>query len=313
MRNDEMESDVHRLARPTRSAEAAGAWSIVTVLRRLGPRIAAMKESVTLSRLAALSLVVLFGAIMLSAPWFAQAQDDTTPLSAAFDLDSLNTHARSMWSDGETMWVGDSTDEMIYAYKLVDDPSTTMVNEYGTRDSTKDITGPSSEAFYVTGDDTYLYAVEESLVGTERDVFAYNLADLSRAITKDFDYTESTFAITIVRALATDGEHVWLSPANSNANAYRLSDDLSTTMHGRVRHQSQLAGLDVSPQRCFNRALHRRDNDLGDQVGFTYHNRREPESRRRRRCGLRFHARHRQLRSQGHLVRWPDHVRRRRK
>ena len=76
-----------------RSAEAAGAWSVP---RRVA--IAATDRGKTeqpedeASRRA--GLAVAFGAIMLLAPWFAQAQDDNTALSAAFNLDSLNPHAR---------------------------------------------------------------------------------------------------------------------------------------------------------------------------------------------------------------------------
>ena len=226
MRNDEMDLDVQRSARPTRSAEAAGAWSVVTVLWRFGPRIAAMNGSLTLSRLAALGLIALFGAIMLSAPWFAEAQDDTTPLSAAFDLDTDNDDAKSMWSDGTTLWVGDDTDAKLYAYKLVEDPNTPAI-EYGTRDSTKDIPGASGEAYYVTGDDTYLYVAAAALIGSTRDVFAYTLSDRNRASSKDFQYVNPP--VIIVRAAATDGKHLWLSPTTSSAYAFRLVDDPDTT------------------------------------------------------------------------------------
>ena len=222
MRNDEMDLDVHRSARPTRPAEVVGR----DVPSRLGPRIAAMNGSLTLSRLAALGLVVLFGAIMLSAPWFAQAQDDNMPLSAAFDLDTANDDAKSMWSDGTTLWVGDDTDAKLYAYKLVDDPNT-MANEYGTRDSAKDIPGASGEAYYVTGDDTYLYVAEAALDGSTRDVFAYTLSDRNRASSKDFQYVNPP--VIIVRAAATDGKHLWLSPTTSSAYAFTLVDDPDTT------------------------------------------------------------------------------------
>ena len=150
----------------------------------------------------------------------------TTP-ETDFDLDADNDDPKSMWSDGETLWVGDDTDAKVYAYKLVLDPHL-EVNEYGARDSDKDITGPSNEAVYVTGDDTYIYVAEESLDGTTRDVFAYNLPDLTRAATKDFDYNKSSTTVQIVHALATDGKHVWLSPTTSVAYAFRLSDDSGT-------------------------------------------------------------------------------------
>ena len=224
MRNDEMDLDVHRSSRPTRPAETAGAWSVVTVLRRLGPRIAAMNGSLTLSRLAALGLIAALCAIMLSAPWFAQAQDDNTPSNPAFDLHADNAAPKSIWSDGTTLWVGDDTDAEVYAYKLVDDPATTLVDEYGTRDSSKDITPPSPEAFLVTGDGDYLYLAEEALHGTTLDLFVYNLPGLSRASSKDVDH--SAF---IVRGLASDGEYFWITPTTSQAKAFKLSDGSAVT------------------------------------------------------------------------------------
>ena len=141
-----------------------------------------------------------------------------------FDLHADNAAPKSIWSDGTTLWVGDDTDAEVYAYKLVDDPATTLVDEYGTRDSSKDITPPNPEAFLVTGDGDYLYLAEEALDGTTLDLFVYNLPGLSRASSKDVNH--SAF---IVRGLATDGEYFWITPTTSQAKAFKLSDGTAVT------------------------------------------------------------------------------------
>ena len=74
----------------------------------------------------------------------------------AFALHPENADPKSIWSDGETLWVGDESARKVFAYKLWDDPGT-AVSEYGTRDPGWDLPSLGDEDFYVTGHGSRLY------------------------------------------------------------------------------------------------------------------------------------------------------------
>ena len=146
-----------------------------------------------------------------------------------FALHPQNADPKSIWSDGETLWVGDDSAAKVFAYKLWDDPGT-EASEYGTRDPGKDVPALGSEAFYVTGHGSRLFVAEQSLYGASRDVFGYDLATLARAEGGDFVYGGLSVAggVWIVRGLATDGRHMWITDTTSHAHAFRLADDPQT-------------------------------------------------------------------------------------
>ena len=143
-----------------------------------------------------------------------------------FALHPENADPKSIWSDGETLWVGDDAAARVFAYKLWDDPGT-EASEYGTRDLGMDVPALGSEDFYVTGHGARLYVAEESLYGASRDVFGYDLTDFARAEDRDFVYGGSNVAggVWIVRGTATDGRHLWITDTTSHAHAFRLFDD----------------------------------------------------------------------------------------
>ena len=146
-----------------------------------------------------------------------------------FALHPENASPKSIWSDGETLWVGDDTAARVFAYKLWDDPAT-EASEYGTRDPGMDVPALGQEDFYVTGHGSRLYVAEESLDGASRDVFGYDLTDLTRAEDRDFVYGGLNVAggVMIVRGMATDGRHLWITNTTSHAHAFRLFDDPET-------------------------------------------------------------------------------------
>ena len=146
-----------------------------------------------------------------------------------FALHPENADPKSIWSDGETLWVGDESARKVFAYKLWDDPGT-EASEYGTRDPGWDLPSLGDEDFYVTGHGARLYVAEESLDGASRDVFGYDLTDLSRAQDRDFVYGGLNVAggVFIVRGTATDGRHLWITNTTSHAHAFRLFDDPET-------------------------------------------------------------------------------------
>ena len=146
-----------------------------------------------------------------------------------FALHPENADPKSIWSDGETLWVGDETARKVFAYKLWDDPGT-EASEYGTRDPGWDLPSLGDEDFYVTGHGPRLYVAEESLDGASRDVFGYDLTSFTRAKGRDFVYGGLNVAggVFIVRGMATDGRHMWITDTTSHAHAFRLFDDPET-------------------------------------------------------------------------------------
>ena len=147
----------------------------------------------------------------------------------SFALHPENADPKSIWSDGETLWVGDDAAAKVFAYKLWDNPDT-AVNEYGTRDPGWDVPSLGGEDFHVTGHGTRLYVAEQSLYGASRDVFGYDLTNFTRSEDRDFVYGGSNVAggVWIVRGLATDGRHMWITDTTSHAHAFRLFDDPDT-------------------------------------------------------------------------------------
>ena len=141
-----------------------------------------------------------------------------------FALHPENADPKSIWSDGETLWVGDESAGKVFAYKLWDNPGT-AVSEYGTRDPGWDLPSLGDEDFYVTGHGTRLYVAEESLDGASRDVFGYDLTSFTRAEDRDFVYGGLNVAggVFIVRGTATDGRHMWITNTTSHAHAFRCS------------------------------------------------------------------------------------------
>ena len=146
-----------------------------------------------------------------------------------FDLHPENADPKSIWSDGETLWVGDESARKVFAYRLWDDPGT-GAGEYGTRDPGWDIPSLGDEDFYVTGHGARLYVAEESLDGASRDVLGYDLTNLARLRDADFVYGGPGVAggVWIVRGTATDGRHLWITDTTSHAHAFRLFDDPGT-------------------------------------------------------------------------------------
>ena len=146
-----------------------------------------------------------------------------------FALHPENADPKSIWSDGETLWVGDDSGQRVFAYKLWDDPGTAQ-SEYGTRDPGRDFPSLGEEDFYVTGHGARLYVAEESLDGASRDVFGYDLTSFTRAEDRDFVYGGLNVpgGVFIVRGAATDGRHLWITNTTSRAHAFRLYDDPET-------------------------------------------------------------------------------------
>ena len=232
-----------------------------------------------------------------------------------FALHPENADPKSIWSDGETLWVGDDAAAKVFAYKLWDDPGT-AVSEYGTRDPGMDVPSLGQEDFYVTGHGPRLYVAEEALDGASRDVFGYDLTSLTRQEDRDFVYGGPNVAggVLIVRGMATDGRHMWITDTMSHAHAFRLFDDPETPEdeYGRpdasrrltIPGRGQLRGLFTDGRTMWGVRLASHDASVrsvklsdGTEAGFDFplHEEKRPRlrhlvgrgdllRRRRRRC-----------------------------
>ena len=142
---------------------------------------------------------------------------------SSFDVDSVNSLPKSIWSDGTTIWIGDDTDGDVYAY-----------NMDGTRDSTKDITTSlRGEDYYITGDERYLYTAEHTHEsGDFRSVLGWHRSDRSAAPDRTFyyNYADGTLSpVSLTYAVATDGRDFWIAQnASPTVRNFRIEDDVNT-------------------------------------------------------------------------------------
>ncbi len=140
-----------------------------------------------------------------------------TSRNPAQDFDTLiaagNRYPHSLWSDGTTMWVGDSVDDKLYAYNLVTKQ----------RDPTKDfnslIAAGNTSPRGLWSDGTTMW-VEN---GQDAKIYAYNLITKQRDPTKDFN---SLIAVgnTSPSGLWSDSTTMWVADsADGKIYAYNLT------------------------------------------------------------------------------------------
>ena len=117
-----------------------------------------------------------------------------------------------LWSDGTTMWVGDSGDNKIYAYNL----------STKERDSSKDFDTLSAAGNTAQrglwSDGTTMWVGDAS----DDKIYAYNLSTKARDSSKDFD-TLSAAGNTAPIGLWSDGTTMWVSDdGDDKIYAYNL-------------------------------------------------------------------------------------------
>ena len=189
---------------------------------------------------------------------------DAKGWQAGADLDGMiaagNNFPLGIWSDRTTMWVADSFDDMLYAYRLSDgtrdagkDITLVPVNAFarciwsngttmwvsnwmdpnvyayqlsnGARDAGKDITlnrhGPDPRPTGIWSDGTTMWVTDHQFYRKEA-LWAYRLSDGTRDAGKDIPLApENNFP----EGFWSDGTTVWVADAhNDRLYAYLLSD-----------------------------------------------------------------------------------------
>ena len=119
-----------------------------------------------------------------------------------FDLDSLNSNAQGIWSDGITLWVADSTDDKLYAYTLATK----------ARDPNKDFdtlaAAGNTSPRGIWSDGITLWVADS----TDDKIYAYTLATKARDPNKDFN-TLAAAGNTSPQGLWSDGVTLWIVEA----------------------------------------------------------------------------------------------------
>ena len=115
-----------------------------------------------------------------------------------FDTHADNADPAGIWSDGTTMWVGDASDNKVYAYTLAS----------GARDTGKEFDTHSNNSYL---DGIWSNGVTMWVVGkynNPQKEYAYNMADGARDTTKEFNlHTDNDDPV----GLWSDGAAMWVA------------------------------------------------------------------------------------------------------
>ena len=135
---------------------------------------------------------------------------------AVDDFDNLihegNEHPAGLWSNGTTLWVLDSFDNNIYAYRLAD----------GSRDTTGDIPLHSEhiEPYGIWSNETTMWVSDPR----RAKIYAYSLATKARDPSKDFD-TLTAAQNESPLGIWSDGATMWVADnSDDKLYAYKMSD-----------------------------------------------------------------------------------------
>ena len=134
--------------------------------------------------------------------------------SLEFDMASGNDNPFSIWSNGETLWVLDPSDDDLYAYDM--DPEG---SDHGDRDSSKDIDlhADTTVPTGIWSDGTTMWVADN----TRAKLFAYTLSNGNRDMDKEFDlYSENSNP----QGVWSNGTTIWVGDnTDFKLYAYTLS------------------------------------------------------------------------------------------
>ena len=144
----------------------------------------------------------------VSSDFGRKATDDFNGLVAAG-----NTSPYGIWSDDETMWVSDSTDDKIYAYNLA-----TKLRDAGKDFNTLADAGNTNPTA-IWSDSTTMWVADNG----DDKIYAYNLATKLRDAGKDFN-TLSAAGNNAPYGIWSDGETMWVADSSDGKiYAYNLA------------------------------------------------------------------------------------------
>ena len=142
---------------------------------------------------------------------------DASGWKAEDDLDGLisagNTNPYGMWGNGTTLWIVDTVDLKVYAYKS--DGSRKESKEFSLADANEAPTG-------ICSDGTIMWVAD----AVDRKLYAYQLSDGSRVPNRDIALlTGCPICSTNPAEIWSDGHTIWVLDSNvSRIFAYRISD-----------------------------------------------------------------------------------------
>ena len=131
-----------------------------------------------------------------------------------FSLHSSNEYPNAIWSDGTTMWVTDSGDDKVFAYKMSDK----------SRDSGKDFdtldAAGNRDPRGLWSDGTTMWVTDNE----DKEIYAYKMSDKSRDSGKDFDTLDAA-GNDSPRGIWSDGTTMWVVDSDDDkVYAYKMSD-----------------------------------------------------------------------------------------
>ena len=138
---------------------------------------------------------------------------------AGEDLDGLiaarNYSPRDIWSNRQTMWVIDSGEDKLYAYRLSD----------GARDDNKDFdtldAAGNDQPRGIWSDGATMWVTDSN----DDKIYAYRMSDKTRDASKDFDPLDSENQIAT--GIWSDGATMWVADDHRNRIfAYQVSDKI---------------------------------------------------------------------------------------
>ena len=138
-----------------------------------------------------------------------------------FDLHSDNTAPQGIWSDLDTLWVADSSDNKLYAYVLKPGPGQTLGDRVTGKEFALHADNADSRGLWSDG--TTMWVGHDGTAATDNKAFAYTLADGSRDSDKDIDFDSTNYFPT---GIWSDGTTMWVTnttTATDKVFAYALS------------------------------------------------------------------------------------------
>ena len=138
---------------------------------------------------------------------------------AGEDLDGLiaarNYSPRDIWSNGQTMWVVDSGEDKLYAYRT-SDKARDDSQDFDTLDA-----AGNDQPRGIWSDGTTMWVTDSN----DDEIYAYRMSDKTRDASKDFDTLDSENQIAT--GIWSDGATMWVADDHRNRIfAYQVSDKI---------------------------------------------------------------------------------------